>query len=109
MTSHDHDTTRDPIDTDRAQRLQDRPWLAQGITVDTAHHQITGPDERAEIVARFVAWRAQIAAGDPKMQADDERREQLARWHSDDTYDADARSDGAGDGEIVGDDGSGRP
>lgn len=31
-------------DGEQAQRLRDRPWLAQGVTVDTAHVQV--PDDR---------------------------------------------------------------
>ncbi|GAA2566183.1 hypothetical protein [Pseudonocardia hydrocarbonoxydans] len=69
-----------------AQQL--RPWTAQGATIDTAHLRICVGEDREE----------------------DERREQLARWHTDDARDVDARCDGDDGPEwIVCDDGPGLP
>ncbi|WP_300008104.1 hypothetical protein [Pseudonocardia sp.] len=89
-------------DTERAERLQDAPWSApaedervpampdwmreQARRTEAAIADGTDvpgpPDDLARFTDRLAALRGQTVEDDP------ERREQLARWHTDDTADA---------------------
>ncbi|MCW2899255.1 MAG: hypothetical protein JWO67_1520 [Streptosporangiaceae bacterium] len=127
----DTDAHAEVADSERAQRLQERPWTAQGHTVDRATWVVTpeDPHEQAEVTAQ----REQIPGRDPdwsatqrvddgpaiavpwftEMEAEqDQRREQLTRWHTDDAIqDADINHDGRtlDEGLYVTDDGPGLP
>jgi len=90
-------------DTDRAQHLQDRPWTAQDTTVDTGHAAVGNGPAGFGTLHEHVAVCGRPAAPAPFVDPDQEaRREQLTRWHTDDTTGDETTLD---DRRDVGDDG----
>lgn len=91
-------------DTDRAQHLQDRPWTAQGTTVDTDHVAVGTEPAGFGTLHEHVAVCGRPAAPAPFVDPDQEaRREQLTWWHTDDTSGDESTLD---DRRDVGDGGS---
>jgi hypothetical protein len=78
---------REACEVERAQALQDAPWTAQGVTVDTTQGAVTD-DPATDNYADFSRGAA--------AEEDTSRREQLNRWHDDDHITGDGDVDGAG-------------